>query len=316
MPDKLTAGVDLGGSKINTVLADSDGNIRARDLRDTLAGEGPDAVIGRIVAAIKHVSAGIELLGIGIGAAGACDTAHGIVTHSPNLPGWRDIPLRNSIQREFGVPTFMENDASAAALGEYCFGCEPEIRNLIYVSVGTGIGGGIIIDGQLYTGSSGAAGELGHMTIDINGPECPCGNIGCWETLASGTAMSKEAVRRIREGEATAILEYAGGEIDAVNGESILAAADAGDRLAKELISRAGRYLGVGLVNLVDIFNPQLILIGGGISNMGAMLLDPAIEVVKQRAFKLPADAVRIETARLGTDSTALGAVALVSRNT
>ena len=315
MPDKLTAGVDLGGTKINTVLADSDGNVRSRDLRDTLAGEGPDAVIGRIIESIKHASADTELSGIGIGAAGACDTAKGIVTNSPNLPGWHDIPLRDTVQREFNVPTFMENDASVAALGEYRFGCEPDIENLIYVSVGTGIGGGIIIGGRLYTGSSGAAGELGHMTIDINGMECPCGNIGCWETLASGTALSREAVKRIQAGESTAILDHAGGDIQKVDGKSIFAAAKDGDRLANELIEQTGRYLGAGLVNLVDIFNPQLIRIGGGLSGMGALLLDPAVEVVGQRAFKLSADAVRIETARLGTDSTALGAVALASAN-
>jgi glucokinase len=315
MSEKLMVGVDLGGSKINTVLADAQGNIRARDLIDTIADEGPDAVIGRTVEAIKHVASGVELLGIGVGAAGACDTAHGIVTHSPNLPGWHNIPLRDIIQREFDMPIYLENDATVAALGEYCFGCDPDIENLIYVSVGTGIGGGIIIDGKLYHGTSGSAGEFGHMTIDINGPECPCGNIGCWETLASGTALSREAVRRIREGETTTILDHAGGDIDEVNGESVLAAADGGDRLANELIALTGYYLGVGLVNLVDIFNPQLTLIGGGISNVGALLLAPAIEVVKQRAFKLPADAVRIETARLGTDSTVLGAAALVSKN-
>jgi N-acetylglucosamine repressor len=183
------------------------------------------------------------------------------------------------------------------------------------VSVGTGIGGGIIINGQLYSGTSGSAGEVGHMTIDINGIKCPCGNIGCWETLASGNAMSREAVKRIHAGERSTIPDFADGNLEKVNGKSIFAAAKEGDSLAQELIEQTGYYLGVGLVNLVDIFNPQLILIGGGLSQMGALLLDPARKVVDQRAFHLPAQAVSIETSRLGTDSAALGAVALVLKS-
>ena len=315
MSAKMIIGIDLGGTKINTVLADRRGNIKARDLRDTLASEGPDAVIERIAGAIKDVSSRTKIAGIGIGAAGACDAAKGVITSSPNLPGWHNVPLKEKIQRQFDIPTYLENDATVAALGEYCFGGYEGIDNLIYVSVGTGIGGGIIINGQLYSGTSGSAGEVGHMTIDINGIKCPCGNIGCWETLASGNAMSREAVKRIKAGELSTILDFADGKLDKVNGKSIFAAAQKGDRLAQEVIAQTGYYLGVGLVNLVDIFNPQLILIGGGLSQMGALLLDPARKVVNQRAFQLPAQAVSIEPSRLGTDSAALGAVALVLKS-
>ncbi len=312
MPEKMIIGIDLGGTKINTILADRRGNIMARDLRDTLASEGPDAVIGRIVQAIECVASGAKVAGIGIGAAGACDTAKGVVTHSPNLPGWHDILLRDIIQRQFDIPTYLENDATVAALGEHRFGGHDGVNNMLYVSVGTGIGGGIIIDGRLYSGTSGSAGEFGHMTIDINGEDCPCGNIGCWETLASGNAMCREAAKRIQAGERSAILDFAENDVKKINGKSIFDAAQKGDRLAQELIERTGYYLGVGLVNLVDIFNPQLILIGGGLSRMGELLLAPARKVVSQRAFHLPAQAVSIETSRLGTDSAALGAVALV----
>ena len=315
MLEKMIIGIDLGGTKINTVLADRSGNIKARDVRDTLARDGPGVVIERMVEAIRSVTDGSEIEGIGIGAAGACDTAKGIVTHSPNLLDWHYIPLKGEIQRYFDVPTYLENDATVAALGEYRFGGYEGIDNLIYISVGTGIGGGIIINGQLYSGTSGSAGEVGHMTIDINGIKCPCGNTGCWETLASGTAMAREAVKRIQAGEQTTILDFSDGELDKVDGKSIYAAAEKGDRLANELIQQTGYYLGVGLVNLVDIFNPQLILIGGGLSQMGTVLLDHANKVVNERAFKLPAQAVSIQTARLGTDSTALGAVALVLKS-
>jgi len=308
----MIVGVDLGGSKINTILADPRGDIKARDLRDTCAHEGPEAVIRRIIGSIKQVMSGADIGGIGIGAAGVCDTSTGIVTFSPNLPGWHNIPLKDIIRREFGLPTYLENDATLAALGEHCFGAGVGIDNLIYVTVGTGIGGGIVIGGQLYRGVSGTAGEIGHMTIYVNGPRCNCGNIGCWETFASGKALAREAVKRIKAGAQTTILSFADGDLGKVNGETVFLAAQQGDSLALELISVTGYYLGVGLVNLVNIFNPQLILIGGGLSRIGSLLLDRALKVVAEHAFRLPAEAVRIELGRLGTDAGALGAVALV----
>lgn len=312
MLERLIIGVDIGGTKLNSILADADGNIKARDLRDTRARQGPEAVIERIIESIRQVMSGNTVEGIGIGAAGACDTVNGVVTSSPNLPRWEDIPLRDIIQREFDCPVRLHNDATLAALGEHRFGGGVGIDNMVYVGVGTGIGGGIIIDGQLYSGISGSAGELGHMTIDVNGPPCPCGNSGCWETLASGNAIAREAVKRMQAGEQSAILDFADGKLDRVSGRAIFAAAQQGDRLAQQVIERTGYYLGIGLVNLVNIFNPQLILIGGGLSRMGESLTGPAIKVVKQRAFELPASVVRIEVARLGVDAEALGAVALV----
>ncbi|MBE0415102.1 MAG: ROK family protein [Dehalococcoidia bacterium] len=312
MIKQMIVGVDLGGSKINVILADSRGNIEGRDWRDTLAHEGPEAVIKRIIKSIKQVASGADIAGIGIGAAGTCEASTGIITFSPNLPEWHNIPLKDIIQREFGLPTYLENDATAAVLGEHFFGAGVGVENLVYVSVGTGIGGGVIIGGQLYHGASGSAGEIGHMTIDVNGPICKCGNIGCWETFASGTALAREAMRRIESGAQTTIPSFAGGDLGRVSAESVFLAAQVGDNLARDLIWRTAHYLGVGLVNLVNIFNPQLILIGGGLSQMGPLLLDPALKVVSERAFELPARAVRIELARLGADAGALGAVALV----
>jgi glucokinase len=301
MPEKLEkmiVGVDLGGSKINAILADSRGNISRQVLKDTLAQEGPDAVILRVIECIKQVASSTDIAGIGIGAAGACDVESGVITLSPNLPGWHNVQLRDIIQREFNVPVYLDNDANVAALGEYYFGGLVGVANLIYVCVGTGIGGGIIIAGQLYHGASGSAGEIGHMTIDINGTRCPCGNSGCWETLASGTALAREAVKQVKAGAQTSILDFADGQLDKVSANRVFLAAKDGD--------------GIGLVNLINIFNPQLILIGGGLARMGQMLLEPATKVVKERAYELPAGAVRIELARLGADAEALGAVALV----
>jgi glucokinase len=315
--EKLIVGVDLGGTKIRAVLADAGANIKTREHQDTCAGEGPEEVTRRIIESIKRLmdsaaSPG-DIIGIGIAAAGACEVSSGVVSSSPNLPGWHDVPLRDIIQLQFGIATYLDNDATLAALGEHRFGAGTGVDNLIYVTVSTGIGGGIIIDGKPYRGASGSAGEVGHMTIDINGPRCNCGNIGCWETFASGTALAGEAVRRIEAGAQTTILSLCEGDLNKVSAQAVSLAADRGDALAEELISRTGYYLGVGLVNLVDIFNPELILIGGGLSNMGQRLLAPALKVVKERAFAVPAEAVRIAISQLGADAGVLGAVALVS---
>lgn len=310
--EKMIVGVDLGGSKINAILADPSGNILRQGLKDTLAQEGPDEVIKRVIGCVKQVASGTDIAGIGIGAAGACDVATGVITLSPNLPGWHNIPLKDILQREFDLPIYLENDATVAALGEHYFGGAVDVANLIYLCVGTGIGGGIMIDGQLYHGASGSAGEIGHMTIDINGPRCSCGNIGCWETLASGTALAREAVKQIKAGTQTSILNFADGELQKVSAQRVFLAAQEGDPLANELISQTAYYLGVGLVSIVNIFNPQLILIGGGLSRMGRLLLEPASKVVRDRAYELPVAAVRIELARLGADAEALGGVALV----
>ena len=315
---QLILGVDLGGSKISAIAADAKANIKARDDRDTCAEQGPEEVIARVIQSIKQVMASprvtspADIVGIGIGAAGVCEAASGVITAAPNLPGWVNVPLRDIIQREFGFPIYLDNDTNVAALGEHCFGAGVGIDNLIYVGLGTGIGGGIIVNGQLYHGISGAAGEIGHMIIDVQGPRCNCGNIGCWEAFASGTALTAAAVREIEAGAQTTILSFADGDLNKVSAETVFLAAEQGDRLASDLIRLTGYYLGVGLVNLVHIFNPELILIGGGVSQMGKLLLVPAAEVVKERAFELPARAVRIELARLGTDAGVLGAVALV----
>ena len=307
--------MDLGGTKILSVVAGSGGKMLSRDYTSTPAGKGPEAVIQAILkSAVRTLkNAGLskdEIKAIGIAVAGISNPETGILYTSPNLPGWKDVPVRDMIQRELGIKTFLTNDARAAALGEFCFGAGKGARNLIYITLSTGIGGGIIIDGKLYEGAGGAAGEIGHMTIDVNGPQCNCGNTGCWETLASGTALAREAKRRIEQGASTAILSHSKGKIGLVTAQSVHAAALEGDKLARELIRQTGCYVGVGLANLINIFNPELIIIGGGLSHVGDMLMEPAKEVAKERAFKASYEAVRLVFARLGDDAGALGAVA------
>ena len=311
----LILGVDLGGTKILTAVANSQGKMLSRDHSITPAQKGHKAVIQSILESV-HRALGradvaiSDLIVVGVGAPGLLNPETGILFTSPNLPGWRDVPLRDIIQEKLGKKTFLINDANAAALGEFYFGAARVARNFIYITISTGIGGGIVIDGKIYSGAIGAAGEVGHMTVDDDGPICNCGNRGCWETLASGTALAREARHRIEEGVRTSILEYADGDVEKVNPQVINSAARQGDSLAKELIGRTGYYVGVGLANLVNIFNPELIVIGGGLSNIGDMLFEPAFKVAGERAYREAFQAVRFASAELGRNSGVLGAAA------
>jgi len=313
--------IDLGGTKIVTALVSTEGEIIAREYTLTLAEEGTDAVVHRMLDNINSLlsKANISRLSfstIAIAAAGAINPVEGIVTASPNLPGWQNIPLKKMIEEETGLETFLINDASAAALGEHCFGTGRGIDNLIYITVSTGIGGGIIINGELYTGVSGSAGEIGHMTIDINGPRCNCGNVGCLELLASGKAVARAAQEAITKGTKSIILELAENELQNITAQIVSEAAQKGDELASVIILKAATYLGVGLVNLVNIFNPEMIIVGGGMAKMGDLLLDTARKVISERAFDLPAQQVYVVPSQLGDNAAVLGAAALIQRLT
>jgi glucokinase len=311
--DDLILGVDLGGSKILTAVINSQGGMLSNDESITPATEGREAIVQSIVDSshrvLKQASVAIsEICAIGIGAPGISNPETGILFTSPNLPGWRGFPLRDIMEERLGKKTFLINDANAAALGEFYFGAARGARYFIYITLSTGIGGGIVIDGKIYTGAVGFAGEVGHMTIDDKGPICNCGNRGCWETLASGTSLAREARHRIEEGVRTSILEYAEGDMEKVTAQVIHSAAEQGDGLAEELIARTGYYVGVGLANLINIFNPELIIIGGGLSNIGHMLLEPAFKVAGERAYKEALQAVRFASPELGGNSGVLGA--------
>ncbi|MFC1918912.1 ROK family protein [Chloroflexota bacterium] len=319
--DTMLLGVDLGGTKILTAVANAQGEMLSRDHSVTPAKEGQQAIVKSILESIgralnqAHLDAA-DLTAVGVGAPGLSDPETGILFTSPHLPGWTDVPLRDIIEKELGKKVFLINDANAAAVGELYFGAGKGARNFIYVTVSTGIGGGIIIDGKIFTGSAGLAGELGHMVIDDEGPPCNCGNRGCWEALASGTALAGEAKHRIKDGAATAILQLAGGCLEKINAETIHKAAQAGDNLAAELIARNAYYLGVGLANLINIFNPEVIVIGGGLSNIGDMLLKPAFEEAGRRAFERAYQAVHFARAGLGGNSGVLGAAAFALEKT
>lgn len=306
--------IDLGGTNIKSAIVLPDGGVRYFRSYPTQSDKCPEKIIDELVAIINDtaVRANLtidDLYGIAIAFAGILDVKKGVVTSAPSLPGWYNIPLRHILNEKLGkINMHLINDASAAALGEHRFGAGCGVGNLIYLTVSTGIGGGIIIGGKLYMGTDGCAGEIGHMIVEANGPQCNCGNLGCLEVLASGTAIAKEAKKRIEHGEPSSIIKFAGRGFNSITAEAVALAAKQGDQLACDIVNKAGYYLGIALTNMVNIFNPEVIVIGGGVSRMGNMLLIPARKVVKNKAFELPSKTARIIRSRLGDKAGIVGA--------
>lgn len=310
--------VDLGGTKIFSAILVDD-KIIARDYRPTLAHEGVSSVLSRLIASIKDLLEKAELSlarieGICIASAGIIDMNEGIVTVSPNLPGWHDVPLRNKIEHHFGIKTYLLNDASAAALGEYTLGAGRKCSNVVYVTVSTGIGGGIIIGGHLYLGSSGSAGEIGHMTIKTNGPLCYCGNRGCLEIMASGTAIAKEAISLVKKGKLTSLNEMVGSQVDDITAKEVSIAAQNDDELARSIIFKAATYLGIGIANVINILNPEIVIIGGSVSKIGDLLFEPVRQQVLKLAFKLPVQKVHIVPSVLGDAAGLIGGALFIQQ--
>ncbi len=305
--------IDLGGTKIITAIISRKGEIIARHDYPTLAAEGTQSVIDRILSDIDRLLRESnlnlhQLCAISIAAAGIIDIKNGIITEAPNLPGWRNMPLKSVVEDKCKIKTFLMNDADAAALGEHRFGAGKGLSNLILLTLGTGIGGGIILNGRLYLGSSGSAAEIGHMVIEASGPKCNCGKNGCLEALVSGTAIAGEVIKRINEGSRSSLIEMVEGKIEEITAANVYLAAINGDSLALDVIARAAYYLGIGVVNLVNIFNPEMIVIGGSVARMGDLLLEPVRRILKEKAFLLLSKSVKIAPAQLGNDAGIFGA--------
>jgi glucokinase len=275
-----------------------------------------------------------QITGIGIGAPGPLNSRTGVVFSPPNLPGWIDVPLRDILGKHFKLPIFVENDANAAALAEYMFGAGKDSREVVYMTISTGIGGGIIAEGRILEGIVGTAGELGHMTIDLHGSRCNCGNIGCLESISSGTAIARRANEIVAMGKGDELLAFALAHqedgsantpedsrhaarhnIVHINARMVAEAAAAGIPIARQIISTAAEGLGVGLVNIIHIFNPEIIILGGGVSQIGDLLLEPARRIIEKLTMKVPRQAVRIVLAQLGSDVGLVGAGALIYYN-
>lgn len=314
--NRCVVGVDLGGTKIYTALADSRGRLAAEVRVPTGAREGPEAVIGRIAETVRRVmrEAGVgpgAVAALGIGSPGPLDQAAGVVYNSPNLRGWINVPLRDRLREATGISVFLDNDANLAALGEFYFGAGRGSGNLLYVTVSTGIGAGIIIDGRIYRGAGGGAGEAGHMVISPGGPLCGCGRKGCLESLASGTAMAVRAAELVSAGRGKAILREAGDDPAALTAASVARAAGAGDPEAAGIISEAGAYLGMGLANLINVLNPDRLVMGGGALEAGSLFWDSMAGELAARALGPALGDVTVVKSVLGGKSGLMGAVAL-----
>jgi glucokinase len=310
-------GIDIGGTKIAAGLVNEEARVRFRHESKGHAGQSPDVVIESADGVFRRVldEANLDagsLAGVGVGFAGHTDAMRGIVLTSSNLPAWDRVPLREVLSERFGVPVWLDNDCNAAALAEHRYGAGRGTRHMVYVVFSTGTGAGIIVDGELYRGHIGAAGELGHTVIDVDGRMCSCGKRGCLMGWACGMALTELASERLRRGESTLIRDMAGGDPGSINGEMVAEAARRGDHVALELVQLTGRYLGVGLSTIVQVLNPELIVIGGGLTHMGAMLMDPCLQSLRENVHPVLADSTRVLMSDLGEDAGVVGAAALV----
>jgi glucokinase len=305
---RFVVGIDLGGTKILSICLTDRLEVTREDRRPTDAERGPDAVIETMIESALAAAAGTKPAAVGISAPGPVDIGRGVVTTPPNLPGWRDVPLARLVGEKLDLLAWVENDANAAAIAEHRIGAGKGVNHMILVTVGTGIGGGLILDGRLYHGASGAAGEVGHMVLDPRGPICGCGRHGCLEVLASGRALEAAAESIARDDPGGVVARIAREEGVSPDARILDLAANKGDRLADEAVRRAGRYLGAGLTNLVNIFNPQLIVIGGSLRKAGDRYVGEARRVVEREAFPQHRADVRIVEAALGDEAPAVGA--------
>ncbi len=315
---KYSIGVDLGGTNIVSAIVNCQGKIVKSLKVPTLTERGKETTIKRIIGTIheniiQSTIALDDIIGIGIGAPGPLDVKRGIINFAPNLPGWIDVPLRKKLENEFNMKVVLENDANAAAWGERCFGAGQGVNNLVCFTLGTGIGGGIIINGKIYHGNNYGAAELGHMTVNKDGPRCNCGNYGCLEAYSSATGIKNRIKNRIKEGIKSEFLNFDDDNLfESLRLKSIFKAARKGDRLTSDIVEEAISYLGIAIANIANILNPEMVVLVGGITNEGDKLLIPLRKEVKKRAFYSNYKSLKIVIGKLAGNAGVLGAAALL----
>jgi glucokinase len=307
-------GADLGGTNIAAAVSDGEGRILAETSVPTLSYEGPGPVLGRIGQVVLELAEKVNgrLAAVGVGLPGLIDLQHGLTLFMPNLPtNWRNIAARSTLEDQVKCPVALLNDARIATLGELRYGLGRGINTMVYLTLGTGIGGGLVVDGKLRLGLLGAAGELGHQTILPDGPMCGCGNRGCVETLASGPAITAEGVRLLKSGLAPILHDLTGGDPSRVTPKEMTEACRRGDTMVREAIRKAATYLGIAIANVVTIIHPELVVLTGGVAAMGDLLVNTIREEVDRRVHMFPADTARIEVSSLSNRAGVLGGVAL-----
>lgn len=310
-------GGDLGGTNIRLALVDAEGGLSEPYRYPTPPSGDAAAIVETLAQGIRVLqhqarAHGIRLAGCGLGIAGLVDVRAGLVYTAPNIAGFQDLPLKKLLEEKVDVPVTLENDANAAAFAEYWLGAGRGLGSLVTLTLGTGVGSGIVLDGKLWRGASGAAAEAGHMTVEADGERCGCGRRGCLEAYASATAIIRDARAALAAGEATALSERFGARPETLTAKDVSDAASAGDPVARRLFERAGRYLGVGLGTLVNVLNPDLITLTGGLVAAGDLLLRPALAELDRRAFPALRRRTRVVFSALADTAGMLGAAGLV----
>jgi glucokinase len=324
---KWVVGVDLGGTNIVVgvlPMDGGDGSVLAEQNVPTEAARGAKFVVDRIVALVqeairqvisRHGGRESDFAGIGIGSPGPLDRATGTVINTPNL-GWRNFPLRDLIANAIGLPATLDNDANCATYGEWWLGAGRNVDHLVGLTLGTGIGGGIVLNGEILHGANDAAGEIGHMSIDSNGRKCKCGNYGCLEAYASGPAIALRAVEGIESGIESLLPALVSGRLDEITAATVYEAVVLGDQYANDVMRETAKMLGAGVANIINILNPEMVVIAGGVTRAGDHLFVPLRAEVRRRAFKVAQEACQIVPAQLPGLAGLIGAAAVFKKET
>jgi glucokinase len=312
-------GVDLGGTKILAGVFDSQLTCLGRNKMSTKPERGADEVIERIARCVRDAVDECDLeikqlRGVGVGAPGAIDVSSGKVIFAPNLQ-WQDVPLKKALEKELGVPVSIENDANSAMLGVFETELESKPRDVVGIFIGTGIGGGIIVDGKLYSGFNGTAGEIGHMVIEVGGPKCNCGNRGCFEALASRTAIFRKIHAAVKDGQKTLLTDMLGPDLSNLRSGDLRKAIRKGDSVVEKVIEEAAEYTGIAVANLINIFNPQAVVLGGGVIDaLGDEMMAIIVETAEDYALNGTSKGIDIVASKTGDDAGIIGAAVLARR--
>lgn len=309
-------GVDVGTFQMNFVVTNLFGDLKDTTQKTIPSYPSQEDILATMKKGIRELltsgkSAPEKFLGIGIGMHGIVDPVEGVSSFAPSFQLY-DIPIKAELEKEFDMIVKVENDAKTMTLGEYWFGNGNDADNMVGVNVGNGIGAGMMINGKLFHGENNIAGEIGHITIDLSGPKCPCGNYGCLQTLAAGPAIAERARKELKAGKPSKIRELVDHDIEKVDGRIVYEAASAGDEFSIELLNQTGRYLGIGLTNLIHTLNPKRIIIGGGVSKAGDYLMDGIKETIHTRGLTNKAKETHIVLSKLGEHASAIGACVLI----
>ena len=309
--------IDLGATNIECGLVDKNGNVRVKKSCPTGREKGAETILSNILSVAREVaseakSTRCRIIAVSIGTPGAVDQKTGrIIGGAPNIPGWKGVPLVPALKKEFSLPTFASNDVTLYALGEAMFGAGKGKKDIVCLALGTGIGGGIVIGGKIYRGAIDGAGEAGHTTVKLDGRKCKCGSLGCLERYASATAIAELGKRSSRKNRKSLIRKLAGGDEERITAKVVFDAAKQGDKTAKEIVEKVGWYLGAGIANLINILNPEMVIIAGGVAQAGKVLLEITRKSIETYATEVNRKGVEITLGKLKTDAGIIGAAAL-----